>query len=103
VTTTTVCTYTYPVSFSISAGIGVTVMLSDKLGLKVEFAPTYAFANPTGYKDEITDANGNTMKTTYTYKNDTPPAQLGVGQVADQPHDSYCSMSVRGGLCFDVL
>jgi hypothetical protein len=107
VANTMVRTYTYPLSFSVSAGTGVAVMLpfiSDKLGLKVEFAPTYAFANLIKYTEKTTDRNGNTTLTTYRYKNNTPPdSLLGTGQLPDQPHDSYCSMAVRAGLCFKIF
>lgn len=88
-------TYTYAMGLGVSAGIGVAVtlpLLSDRVGIKVEFAPTYAFANPTGY----TDPSG-----TYTYKNNAP--QLAPGEVADQPHDSFCSLDVRGGLVIRIF
>ena len=90
-------TYTYATGFSVSAGIGAAIMLpflSDRVGIKVEFAPTYAFANPTKYTE-----NGST----FTYKNNTPPAQLRPGEVIDQPHDSYCSLAVRGGICIKIF
>jgi hypothetical protein len=95
-------TYTYGIGFGVSAGIGAEVMLpflSDRFGIKVEFAPTYAFANPTKYTETVP----NRHKTTYTYKNDTPPEQLATGEIPDQPHDSFCSMAVRAGVCIKLF
>jgi hypothetical protein len=102
---TTERTFTYDKGFGFSAGVGAEIILpflADRVGIKVEFSPTYAFANPTKYTEKITSASGTTS-TTYTYKNDTAPEKLKAGEVADQPHDSYCSMVVRAGLCFKIF
>jgi hypothetical protein len=101
-THTSTVTYTYEKGFGVSAGVGAEVVLpflSDRFGIKVEFAPTYAFANPTKYTETIS----NGTRTTYTYRNDTPPEQLLPGEVTDQPHDSFCSMAVRAGLCIKIF
>jgi hypothetical protein len=90
-------TYTYAPGFSVSAGIGTAIMLpflSDRVGIKVEFAPTYAFASPTKYTEK---------GSTFTYKNNTPPADLRPGEVSNQPHDSYCSLAIRAGICIKLL
>jgi hypothetical protein len=90
-------TYTYAPGFSVSAGIGAAIILpilSDRVGIKAEFAPTYAFASPTKYTE-----NGST----FTYKNNTSPADLRPGEVSDQPHDSFCSLAIRGGICIKIF
>ena len=104
-TDTTERTYTYAMGFGVSAGVGAEIILplfSDRVGIKVEFAPTYAFASPTKYTENITRSTGTTT-TTYTYKNDTPPEQLTSTEIPDQPHDSYCSMAVRAGVCIKIF
>jgi hypothetical protein len=94
-------TYTYALGFGVAAGVGAKVTLpffSDRVGIKVEFAPTYAFANPTKYSEHT--SNGTT---TYTFKNGTPPNNLAPNEISDQPHDSFCSMAVMAGLCIKIF
>ena len=94
-------TYTYAIGFGVAAGVGAKVILpffSDRVGIKVEFAPTYAFANPTKYSEHT--SNGTT---TYTFKNNTPPNNLAPNEISDQPHDFFCSMAVMAGLCLKIF
>jgi hypothetical protein len=101
---TTVLTYSYAKGgFGVSAGVGTAVMLSNSVGIKVEFSPTYAFANPTKYRKEVNHPGYPPIDSTYTYKNDTPPEKLAPGEVSDQPHDSYCSMVVRVGIVYKIF
>jgi hypothetical protein len=105
---TTELTYTYEMGFGVSSGVGAEIILpffSDRVGIKVEFAPTYAFANPAKFDEKKTDKTDAsiTTTTTYTYKNNTTPEDQLPGDVLDQPHDSFCSMTVRAGLCFKIF
>jgi len=103
-------TYTYGNGgFGVSAGIGavfVLPILSNRVGIKVEFSPTYAFANPTKLRVQAKHAAGSPTDITYTYKNNTIPnsdGSLPPGVAIDQPHDSFCSMAVRVGVCIKIF
>lgn len=105
---TTTVTYFYEKGgFGVSAGVGAAIMLpffSNRVGIKVEFSPTYAFANPTKYRYQKRRMGSNPIDTTYTYKiNTPPPGTLAPGEVTDQPHDSFCSMAVRAGVCIKMF
>jgi hypothetical protein len=107
---TTVVTYFYEKGgFGVSAGVGAAIMLpflSNRVGIKVEFSPTYAFANPTKYRKQVSRMGYPPIDSTYTYKDDkddTPPEKLAPGVVGNQPHDSFCSMAVRVGVCIKIF
>jgi hypothetical protein len=106
---TGVVTYTYSGGFGVSAGIGAAIMLpllSNRVGIKVEFSPTYAFASPTKYRVQGSSTGLLPTDTTYTYKNNSLHdinGNLPAGVAIDQPHDTYCSMAVRVGLCIKIF
>ena len=93
-------TYTYAMGWGISAGFGAMLRVSEKVGIKLEIAPTYAFAKRTKFETEIAG-----IKHTYIY-DETAPLP---GNTADTdylrgtPIDSYCSASVKAGVCFRVF
>jgi hypothetical protein len=95
-------TYSYAPGFSVTAGLGVAVMITQKIGIKAEFSPTYAFANPTGYKEERKDSWGTTSRTV-TYVTDKPLSLLQPNEIQNQPHDSFCSMAFKIGLCYSLF
>jgi hypothetical protein len=95
-------TYSYSMGFSVTSGFGAAIMVSKKIGIKMEFSPTYAFATSTGYKETRKDNNG-TSERTITYKNNTPISQLKQDEIQSQPHDSFCSMAFKAGMCFKLF
>jgi hypothetical protein len=109
-TDTTESIYTYGNGgFGVSSGIGAVIklpMLSNRVGIKLEFSPTYASANPTKIQVKEKHAVAPPTDVTYTYKNNTIPksdGSLPLGVAIDQPHDSYCSMTVRAGINVDIF
>lgn len=97
--TTLTKTYSYSMGFCLMTGAGAAVMVSPAVGIKAEFSPTFAYANPTKYEAEQKSGSG-TSKITYTYKDDTPASALGPNEIQDRPHDSFCSMAFKVGLFF---
>jgi outer membrane protein W len=91
-------TYSYAPGFGFSGGIGAGYNLSDKLGLRVELAPTYAFANlakTTFEQDGITY--------TIIYKNNTidlPADTETTSYRRNQIRDSFSSIAAKVGLFF---
>jgi hypothetical protein len=104
---TTVRTYLYEKGgFGVSAGVGAAIVLplfSNRVGIKVEFSPTYASASPTKYRYQERHMMTNPIDTTYTYRNNTPPEDLAPGEIGNQPHDSFSSVAVRVGVCIKIL
>ena len=95
-------TYFYELGWGVSAGIGAVLRLSEKVGVRLEITPTYAFARQSKYEKE----QGG-LKSTYIYKKDTgkfpdPPNSL-TYYLHDAPRDSYSSVAVKGGVCFRIF
>jgi hypothetical protein len=95
-------TYSFAPGFSVTAGLGVAVMVTPKIGIKTEFSPTYASASPTGYEEVKKDSYGTTT-TTYKYKDNTPPSQLKPDELQSRPHDSFSSMAFKAGVYFNLF
>jgi hypothetical protein len=88
-------TYKYGMGFCFTTGVGTTFSVSDRIGIKVEFSPTSASASP----DRFMDNRGITT----TYKNNTPPEQLGLNEKEGQPHESFSSLAFRAGLSIKIF
>jgi hypothetical protein len=95
-------TYSYLMGFSVTAGCGAAIMVTEKIGIKLEFSPTYAFANPTGYEETRKDSYG-TSTTTIKYKDNTPAPQLKADEAQNRPHDSFCSMAFKVGMSLKLF
>jgi hypothetical protein len=91
-------TWEYDRGFGIAAGIGTVYRISGKIGIKVEIAPTYAFANLTQYMWEQDGTKHTTI-----YFNDTRKLPASGGDplyTHGQPRDSFSSVSVKTGICY---
>ncbi|MBN2187939.1 MAG: outer membrane beta-barrel protein [Chitinispirillaceae bacterium] len=95
-------TYSYSMGFSVTAGLGAAIMVTKKMGIKVEFAPTYAFASPTRFEEERTQG-GITTTRTVKYVINKPISLLLPDETQNQPHDSFCSMAFRIGLSYTLF
>jgi len=95
-------TYSYSMGFSVTAGCGTAIMVTEKIGIKVEFSPTYAFASPTGYEEVRKDTYGTSTRTV-KYKDNTPAPLLGPDEAQSRPHDSFCSMAFKVGMSFKLF
>lgn len=98
-------TYTFTTGFGFTAGAGAAIMVSDKIGVKVEVSPTYAFANLTQYTDKSADNTGLYTTTTYIYKNNTaplPPSTANTFYINGQQRRSFSSIAVNLGVFIDL-
>ena len=89
-------TYSFSPGIGFAAGIGAAFMISEKMGFKVEMAPTYAFASCT--QIEYTQ-DGETM--TVIFKNNTPvlPDDTATkSYVHGQPRLSFSSVALKAGI-----
>jgi hypothetical protein len=100
-------TYSYSMGFCVTAGIGAAIMVTDKIGIRAEFTPTYAFASPTQYKEEQTYLTIGNIPTTTTriikYVDNKPLSDLNADEIQNRPHDSFCSMAFKIGLCLKLF
>jgi hypothetical protein len=99
---TTKTTFFYRLGWGVSAGIGAVIRVSEKVGIKLEITPTYAFAKQSK-KENV--AGGITE--TYIFKDDATsfPSSTPVNTwyVHDAPRDSYNSVAVKAGACFRIF
>jgi hypothetical protein len=86
-----------------TGGLGAMYAFTDKLGLKAEITPTYAFANVQQISTKVGD-----VKTTYIYQNNTPtpPPDVVTGNDRkiyshDQPKLPFSSVALNVGMYFD--
>jgi outer membrane protein W len=95
-------TSSYAMGWGVSAGIGAMIMVSEKVGIKLEVTPTFAFATQSQYVREYLGA-----KHTYIYKDDMvklpPNTSSDTTYVHGAPRDSYSSVAVKAGVCFRVF
>jgi hypothetical protein len=94
----TTTTYSYAPGWGVSAGIGAVIMVSQKVGIKLEIMSNYAFAKQTKYVQQI-----DSRQETYVYKDNTPVLQDAIHNLHDAPRDSYSSIAVKGGVSFRVF
>jgi len=91
-------TYSYATGFGFNAGMGAAYRISDKMGIRMEITPTYAFANLT----QVTyEQNG--IKHTIIYKNNMthlPESTYETQYMPDQPRDSFSSLAIKAGMFF---
>jgi hypothetical protein len=90
-------TFHYAPGWGVSAGIGAVLRVSEKVGIRLEITPTYAFARQTSYVQEGGGAPG-----TYYYR-DTPSLGGSGFDLVEAPRDSYCSAAVKAGVCLRVF
>ena len=95
-------TYSYSMGFSVTAGLGAAIMVTDKIGIKAEFSPTYASASPTRFEEERTQA-GITTTRTVEYVANKPISLLLPNESQNQPHDSFCSMAFKIGISYTLF
>jgi len=98
---TTKITTSYSMGWGVSAGIGAVVMVSQKVGIKLEILPTFAFATRSQY---VWEYKGT--KCTYIYKDGwagLPPNTTDTRYCHDAPRDSYSSVAVKAGVCIKIL
>jgi hypothetical protein len=99
---TTKTTLYYRLGWGVSAGVGAVIRVSEKVGIKVEISPTYAFAKQS--KQEKVERN---VTYTYIFKDDatefpsTPPVNTWYRH--DAPRDSYSSVAVKAGVSFRIF
>jgi hypothetical protein len=92
----------YRLGWGVSAGIGAVIRVSEKVGIKLEITPTYAFA-----KESKREKVSGGIKETYIYKDDakefptTTPVNTWYRH--DAPRDSYSSVAVKIGVCFRIF
>jgi hypothetical protein len=92
-------TYSYAPGFGFSAAMGVAYWVMQNVGIKFEFAPTYAFANRTQETVEFADGT----KHTTIFKNNTVTLPESTGDTdyrRDQIKDSFSSWAIKAGLVF---
>jgi hypothetical protein len=98
---TTTITTSYNMGWGVSAGIGALLMVTGKVGVKLEIAPTFAFATKSQY---VRENLGSTY--TYIYKDDMaelPPNTTDTGYGHGAPRDSYSSVALKAGVCFRIF
>jgi hypothetical protein len=85
----------YAPGWGVSAGIGAMLRVSEKVGIRLEISPTYAFARQTEYVQE-----GGGEPGTHIYQGN--PGSGG-NNLVEAPVDSYSSVAVRAGVCIRVF
>jgi hypothetical protein len=94
-------TYSYALGWGVSSGIGAVIRVSEKVGIKLEITPTYAFAKQSQF---VVEHKGQKMTT--IFKEDTaqlPASTSDTQYQSDAPRDSYSSVAVRAGVCFKIF
>jgi hypothetical protein len=95
--------YSFSTGFGFTAGAGAALTIFGKMGIKVEIAPTYAFADITEYTDSQTDQNNVTTTTTHIFKNNTgalPPSTQDTIYVYGQPRPTFNSVAMKLGVYY---
>lgn len=99
---TTKITYSYALGWGFSAGIGAVIRVSEKVGIKLEITPTFAFARQSQYVKEF----GGTTST-YIYKDNMAPIPAtnkdNTWYIRNAPRDLYSSVAVKAGVCFRIF
>jgi hypothetical protein len=94
--------YKFSTGLGFTAGLGAVYSLTDNIGIKLEFSPTYAYANITEYT--FTQVTGyGTTTTTYVFTNDatTIPNSTGSKQYRrGQPRRTFNSVALRLGMTY---
>jgi hypothetical protein len=83
-----------------TAGVGAVYSLTDKIGVKLEVSPTYAYANIT--QSTYTEGASAAQKIT-NYMNDAteiPQDQPPDYYLHGQPRDHFNSLDFRLGMCY---
>jgi hypothetical protein len=81
--------YSYSLGFAVNSGFGLQFNVSDKIGIKAEFAPTVGFAR---LKQVVsTDEDGNTE--TYIFETGAELTEDDISDEEDGYHDTYYSHS----------
>jgi hypothetical protein len=103
---TTIRTYSFSPGFGFTAGIGAAITVFDRIGVKVEIAPTYAYANVTQYTERTTNIlmGFNTTQTYIFKKNGADPAPANPAPnttyISGQPRHEFNSVAFKLGVYY---
>jgi hypothetical protein len=93
--------FKYSLGFGFTAGVGAVCSLNDRMGIKLDIAPTYAFANVTQFT--YGDPYANPKTKTYIYKNDTPNLPQSTPETIylnGQPRHRFISVAAQLGMTY---
>jgi hypothetical protein len=102
---TTIRTYSFSTGFGFTAGVGAAITVFDRIGVKVEIAPTYAIANITQYIERTTNILGSDTTHTYIFKkNGANPAPANPAPnttyISGQPRHEFNSLAFKFGVYY---